>query len=191
MLALEDGGQQAQEPELGDVAHDHDVEQPVVERSSRGQPHAAAVGLGVCRRDRVADGAAGLAAVEPDRERRRLPGGQRAQRPVGVDQVPADEAGLVGDPIGVRVKAAAGDSDEGSTAGFPEVERSHGATCEDLAGGAGVEWDAERAGEVVPPPAGQHSQGFGAKSSLMGLSLRAGRSNRCGLETATWSPGLR
>ena len=53
-----------------------------------------------------------LAAVERDRERRRPPAGERAQRPVGVDEVAAHEPRLVGDPVGVGVKAAARDPDE-------------------------------------------------------------------------------
>ena len=108
---LERLGQLAQEAELrASFGHDH-VQLAVVELRVGEHEHAAAVGLRVADRDRVAGELVAL-AVDSDGEARRLPGGKRAQRRVEVDGVALDELGLVGDPVGVRVEPEAGDPDE-------------------------------------------------------------------------------
>ncbi len=84
---------------------------------------------------------------------------QRANRAVGVDEVAAHQPRLVGDPVGLGVKAAARDPDE-RPARRPRRGRALRTwpSREHLARRAGLERDPEPAREVVAPAAGQHAQ---------------------------------
>ena len=154
----EHGRQQSQEAQLGHMGDDHDLQQPVVEPGGRRQAHTAPIGAGVGDRDRVAGDRVRPAAVQRDRERRRAPLRQRAQRGVGIDQVAAHEPGAVGDPVGVGIDPAAGDPHEGAPVDLAEVQRAGRPGGQHLAGGAGIQGDAQGPGEVVAPPPGQHAQ---------------------------------
>ena len=121
-LAVEDLRQDAgEEPQLARLPQRDHVEQAVVELRVRGDVHAAAVGAAVGDRHPVAAQLAAL-AVEVEREGRVLPADQRAQRRVGVDELALDELRLVGDPVGVRVEAAAGDPEEAAAVDLADVD---------------------------------------------------------------------
>ena len=124
VVALEDRGQRPQEPQARHVGDDHELEQAIVEPRVGSELHATAVAAGVGDRDRVADDRAWLAVVDGDRERGGAPPRQRSHRAVGVDEVAADQLGLVGDPVGDRVEPAAGDPDERPAADTPQISVS-------------------------------------------------------------------
>src|SRR5437667_8276875 len=112
MGALEHLWQLADESQLADMLLDDHLEQAVVQLRIRCGVHASAIGLRVGDADRVSREAVTLAGrVELDLKARRLPGRQRAQRAVYVDQ-PAEPAGsLVGNAIGIAVEPHRGDPD--------------------------------------------------------------------------------
>src|ERR1019366_1234131 len=137
---------------------DHHVEQAVLQGRIGGEPHSATVGLGVGGGHRVAGHRAPDAVVERDREGRRSPGDQRAQRPVGVDEISPHQPGLVGNPVRVGVKATAGDPDERAAVDLAQVQRAHLTAGQHLAGADRVLRDPQRAGQVVAPASGEYSQ---------------------------------
>ena len=155
VLALEHLGQHAaQEAHLARAFEPDDVEGPVVELGVGGDEHAAAVGLGVGHRDAPA-GEADPLAVDLEGELRRLPGRQRAQGAVDVDELAEPRRRLVGDPVGLGVEAQRRDPDERVVARQAEIDRARRAVGDHVARGLGVERDAGHAREVVAAPAGQ------------------------------------
>ena len=97
--------------------------------------HAAAVGLRVADRDRVAARVVAL-AVDAHAELRRLPRRERAQRGVQVDGVAPDQLRLVGDPVGVGVEAEAGDADVRRAVDVGDVDQPLGALHRELGRGS-------------------------------------------------------
>ena len=105
-------------PDLADALDDRHVEQAVVEQRVRRGEHAPAVGLGVGGPHRIARERVALAGrVELDLKARGSPGGQRAQRAVGVDEPPEPRRCFVCDAVGVTVEAYGGDPYERVTSG--------------------------------------------------------------------------
>ena len=89
----------------------------------RRDEHAAAEGTAVADGDGIAVELDGLARSIDDREPGGLPGDQRAEGGIGVDQVALHQSRLVGDAIGVRVEAAGRDAEE-AAARWPRRRRS-------------------------------------------------------------------
>ena len=158
VLALEHLGQHAaQEARLARALEPDDVQGPVVELGIGRDEHPAPVGLGVRHRD-APPGEGDPLAIDLERELGRLPGDQRPQRAVDVDQRAEARRRLVGDPVGIGVEAQRRDPDEGRLAGLAEVDGARLAVGDDVARRLRVQRDAGHAREVVAAPAGQHAQ---------------------------------
>ena len=147
-----------QEPQASRGADHHHVELTVLQRGVGREHHAGAVEPRVGGGDRVPGKAPRLATVELDRERRRLPAGKRPEEAVDVHELAGHDPGVVGDPVGHRVKAAARDSHIRDRVDFAEVELSHFASVEHVTGRHRRRRDPEHAHEVVSTPAGQDAQ---------------------------------
>ncbi len=91
----------------------HDVEQAVVGLRRWREAHPAAVVGRVRRRHRPADHFARRAAVDLHGEPDGFPPGGRAQCPIGVDLLAANEPGTIGDHLDVRVEADTGNAEVG------------------------------------------------------------------------------
>ena len=88
----------------------------------RRDEHAAAEGLAVGDGHRVALEVDRVTVVQDDPEGRRLPGGQDPERRIRVDEVAADQARLVRDPIRLGVEAAGGDAEEATAVRLADVD---------------------------------------------------------------------
>ena len=150
----QDGGEEAQ---LADLTQRDDVEDGVVQLGVGSDEHAPAVGAVVGNRDPVAAELAAL-AVERERERGLPPADERAQRGVGVHEAALDPLRLVGDPVGVRVEAAARDAQEALAVDLADVDLAQPSGAEHLHGAVDVVRDAEHPGQVVPAPARNHAE---------------------------------
>ena len=157
--------------------------EPVVELGVGQQVHAAAVGLRVADGDRVAAHLAPL-AVHGHAEGCGFPGGQRPQRCIEVDGVAPDQPGVVGDAVGVRVEAQAGDAHVRDAVGLGDVEQALLALDRDARRLAHVARDPEHAGQVVASPRG--NQGELCRSSFSAPA--SGRSRPSPPTAATVSP---
>src|SRR6187402_2982115 len=109
--ALQHLAQPAQEAQLADLGDRDDVELAVVDLRLGSDVHAAAVDAVVGDVDEVAGQPFALAAGR-DREAGRTPADQGADHRVGVDEVAADEVGLVGEAVAFGVEADADDAEE-------------------------------------------------------------------------------
>ena len=96
--------------------------------------------------------------VELDLEIDRPPGGERAQRSVGVDEVPEPRRCLVGDAVGLAVEAGAGNTDECPTVNLAEVQRTGMPVCDHGARGKRILWDPKDAREIVAATTRQHAE---------------------------------
>ena len=77
---------------------------------------------------------------------------------VGVDEVAAQEAGLVGDPVALGVEADADDAEEALAVGLADVDPARLAAGEQATASAGIVGDAEYPGEVVAAAAGHYAE---------------------------------
>ena len=99
-----------------------DLEQAVVGHGVGRGEHAAAVGLACSRRRPSSRVTLDALAVDREREGGGLPGRQRAERRVGVDEPALDALRLVRDAVRVRVEAAAGDAEEAHAVRLADVD---------------------------------------------------------------------
>ena len=160
--ALEHLGQVTHEAQLADLADDDDVEFGVVQLRIRRDEHPAPESPAVGDRDRVAAEANPLRA-DPDREAGGLPAQQRAQCGICIDEIAAQEVGLVRDSIRFRVEADAGNAEEPLAVGLADVDLTALSRGDDRHRLLWVLGDTEYTGEVVTATAGNDPERrFGA-----------------------------